>query len=67
MTEELGKIERPSVESFSEERKLYLVPLLYAGKDSPQEYLEKYELYWQQVDEQISNQELKIGIHLWNL
>lgn len=61
MTEELGKIERPSVESFSEERKLYLVPLLYAGKDAPQEYLEKYELYWQQVDEQISNQELKIG------
>jgi hypothetical protein len=61
MTEELGKIERPPVESFSEERKLYLVPLLYAGKDAPQEYLEKYELYWQQVEEQIANQESKIG------
>jgi hypothetical protein len=61
MTEELGRIERPPVESFSEERKLYLVPLLYAGKDAPQEYLEKYELYWQQVEEQIANQESKIG------
>lgn len=61
MTEELGKIERPSAESFSEERKLYLVPLLYAGQDAPQEYLEKYELYWHQVEEQIANQETKIG------
>ncbi len=61
MTEELGKIERPSAESFSEERKLYLVPLLYAGYDAPQEYLEKFELYWQQVEEQIANQETKIG------
>ena len=61
MTEELGKIERPSAESFSEERKLYLVPLLYARQDAPQEYLEKFELYWQQVEEQIANQETKIG------
>ena len=61
MTEELGKIERPSADSFSEERKLYLVPLLYAGQDAPQEYLEKYELYWQQVEEQIINQESQIG------
>ena len=61
MSEELGKIERPSAESFSKERKLYLVPLLYAGQDAPQEYLEKYELYWQQVEEQITNQESQIG------
>jgi hypothetical protein len=61
MTEELGKIEKPSAESFSEERKLYLVPLLYGGQDAPQEYLEKYEIYWQQVEEQIANQEFKIG------
>ena len=61
MTEELGKIEKPSAESFGEDRKLYLVPLLYAGQDAPQEYLEKYELYWQQVEEQIANQESKIG------
>ncbi|HEY40537.1 MAG TPA: hypothetical protein G4O18_01615 [Dehalococcoidia bacterium] len=61
MSEELVKIEKPPVESFSEERKLYLVPLLYAGRDAPQEYMEKYELYWHQLEEQIANQESKIG------
>jgi hypothetical protein len=61
MAEELGRIEKPSVERFRGERKLYLVPLLYAGKDAPKEYLEKYESYWKQVEEQIANQESKIG------
>ncbi len=61
MTEELGKIEKPSVASFGEQRKLYLVPLLYTGPDAPTEYLERFERYWREVDEQISNQESKIG------
>ncbi len=61
MTEELGKIEKPEVEHFKGQRKLYLVPLLYIGKDSPPDYVERFELYWQQVSEQIANQELKIG------
>ncbi|HEY90294.1 MAG TPA: hypothetical protein G4O07_00530 [Dehalococcoidia bacterium] len=61
MTEELGKIEKPDVERFKGERKLYVVPLLFTGKDSPQEYTERFELYWQQVSEQITNQEQKIG------
>ncbi|UCB42109.1 MAG: hypothetical protein JSV77_06470 [Dehalococcoidales bacterium] len=61
MAEELGRIEKPSAERFQGERKLYLVPLLYTGKDAPQEYLERFELYWQQVEEQIYNQESKIG------
>jgi len=61
MTEELGKIEKPEVEHFKGQRKLYLVPLLYIGKDSPPDYVERFELYWQQVSEQIANQELRIG------
>ncbi len=61
MTEELGKIEKPDAERFKGERKLYVVPLLFTGKDSPQEYTERFELYWQQVSEQITNQEQKIG------
>ncbi|MEE8353754.1 MAG: hypothetical protein V3S10_04785 [Dehalococcoidales bacterium] len=61
MTEELGKIEKPSAASFGKQRKLYLVPLLYAGPDAPAEYLERFESYWREVDEQISNQESKIG------
>lgn len=61
MSEELGKIEKPEVERFKGERKLYVVPLLFSGKDSPPEYTERFELYWQQVSEQITNQEQKIG------
>lgn len=61
MTEELGKIEKPSAASFGKQRKLYLVPMLYAGPDAPAEYLERFESYWREVDQQISNQESKIG------
>ena len=61
MAEELGKIEKPEAERFQGERKLYLVPLLFAAKESPPEYVERFELYWQQVSEQIVSQETKIG------
>ena len=61
MAVELGKIEKPGVEHFEGERKLYIVSLLFAGKDSPEEYLEKFTRYWQHVGEHIANQESKIG------
>lgn len=61
MGEELGRIEKPSVESFGEERKLFVVPLLYQGDDAPAEYLEKYEIYWQQVDDHITRLEESLG------
>jgi hypothetical protein len=61
MPEELGKIERPTAESFKGIRKLYVVPLIFAGTDAPKEFRDKCELYWMQVNEQISNQEQKVG------
>lgn len=61
MGEELGRIEKPPVESFGDERKLFVVPLLFQGDDAPAEYLEKYGLYWQQVDEHISRLEESLG------
>jgi hypothetical protein len=61
MAEELGKIERPPLETFSGKRKLYVVPLMFASAEAPQEFTEKCERYWQQVNEQISSQELKVG------
>jgi hypothetical protein len=61
MTQELGKIEKPEAENFKLKRKLFLVPLLYAGKDAPLEYLEKYKKFWEQVAQQIENLEIKIG------
>ncbi len=61
MTEELGKIEKPAAESFKEARKLYLVPLLFTGEDAPAEYIEKFNRYWEQIGQHISNQESKVG------
>jgi len=61
MAEELGRIEKPETEQFKDKRKLYLVPLLYSWENAPDEYVEKFELYWQQVREHIANLESKIG------
>jgi len=61
MAQELGKIEKPEAGGFRQKRKLFLVPLLYSGKDAPPEYVEKYEMYWEQVAQQVENLETKLG------
>jgi hypothetical protein len=61
MAEELGKIERPPVENFKKGRKLYLVPLIYRGEDAKEDYLEKFNRYWEQVGRQINELEAKLG------
>ncbi|MBN1689762.1 MAG: hypothetical protein JW901_01925 [Dehalococcoidia bacterium] len=61
MSQELGKVEKPEVYSFRESRKILQVPLVYAGKNSPAEYVELYEKYWQQVDEMVVKLEGKLG------
>ena len=61
MAEELGKIERPSLETFRGKRKVYIVSLMFAGTDAPEEFKEKCERYWQQINEQISHQESTVG------
>ncbi len=61
MTEQLGKIEKPLAEQFKEGKKLYLVPLMFSGEDTPPEYKERCHRYWQQVAEQLASLEEKIG------
>lgn len=61
MPEQLGKIERLEAERFKQGKKLYLVPLVYSGKEAPDEYKEKCNRYWQQVAEQLINLASKIG------
>ncbi len=61
MAEELGKIEKPEAVKFKGKRKLFLVPLLFSWEDAPAEYAEKFNLYWQQVNEHLANLEAKIG------
>ncbi len=61
MTEELGRIEKPEASQFKDKRKLYLVPLLFQWEDAPAEYIEKFNLYWQQVREHLANLESTVG------
>jgi len=61
MAEPIGKIEKPEAESFTDKRKLYIVPLMFSGKEAPPEYVEKFNLYWEQVSQHVANLESKIG------
>jgi len=61
MSQELGKIEKPPAEEFKKGRKLYFVPLIYCGKEPQAEYLEKFNKYWDQVEDQMSGLELTLG------
>jgi hypothetical protein len=61
MAEELGKIEKPPVTSFKKGRKLYFVPLIYSGQDLPEDYLIKFNKYWDQVEKQVAELAQKLG------
>ena len=61
MVEQLGKIEKPEADRFKRGKKLYLVPLIYSGEETFDEYKEKCSRYWQQVAEQLTNLTSKIG------
>ncbi len=61
MAEELGKIEKPAVEDFKAGRKLFFIPLIFPNQELPQEFQEKYNRYWEQVESQIANLEAKLG------
>jgi len=61
MSEKLGKIEKPSAEEFKEGRRLYFIPLVYSSQKPEPEYLERYNKYWNQVENQMAELELKLG------
>jgi phage-related minor tail protein len=61
MAEELGKIEKMPADNYRKGRKLYFIPLIYAGSDMPVEYIGKYERYWDQVEKQIADLVAKLG------
>jgi len=61
MAEQIGEIKKPPAERFKGRKKLYLVPLIFLSEQAPEEYKEKCNRYWQQVVEQLSNLEAKIG------
>ena len=61
MTEELGKIEKPAVDSYKKGRKLYFVTLIYGGQDQPADYMMIFQRYWEQVVKQVAELTQKLG------
>jgi len=61
MAKELGKIEKPEVQSVSGKRKLLVVPMTYYSESAPEEYSKLFNKYWEQSAEHIANLEAKIG------
>ena len=57
----LGKIEKPEAGRFTGKKKLCLVPLIFSGKEAPDEYTAKFNLYWEQAGQHIASLEAKIG------
>jgi hypothetical protein len=55
---ELGKIERPSAESFAGKRKLYCVPGVYPLEGSPEDYAGLVGRYWEEVFQQTEKLEV---------
>lgn len=53
MAQELGRIERPTAESFEGTRKLFLVPLVYSPPEPPEGYGELLDRYWNGVQSQL--------------
>ena len=62
MSQELGKIEKPSAEKYQSARKLFFVPLIFSPRDIQGEIFEKVFKYWDQVEVQLTNLELKLGV-----
>jgi len=61
MTQELGRVARPSAEQYRGKRKLLLVPLLYAPQTDNEEGLAIVARYWDQVRIQTGALEASLG------
>ncbi len=61
MSEALGRLERPAVESFQGRRKLLVVFLVFSHERAPTEYAALCDRYWLQVGEQVVKLAARIG------
>jgi hypothetical protein len=61
MAEKLGKIKKMPVENYKKGRKLFFIPCIYLGGGLPEDYLQKFNKYWQQVEKQIAELSSKLG------
>lgn len=61
MSSELGKLEKPEAEQYKGQRKIYLVPLVFAPRQPSPDYAELYDRYWSGVWEHLLKLEHGMG------
>ncbi|MBE0415108.1 MAG: hypothetical protein IBX36_01000 [Dehalococcoidia bacterium] len=61
MSEQLGEMGKPSAEEFRAGRKLFFVPLIFTPREPQADFLELVKRYWDQVQAQIANLEVKLA------
>ena len=61
MAEQLGRIERPSLEAYRGKRKLLLVPVLALPPEDAEDGIAIVGKYWEQVQTQVTSLELRVG------
>lgn len=61
MAQDIGRIEKPSVEHFGPGRKLYFVPLIFSARESESELAEMINRYWDQAETHLGNLEEKLS------
>ncbi len=61
MAHELGRMERPSTESFRGKRKLLLAPRVYAPPIDEEEGIAVLQRYWDQIESQVASLESRLG------
>ncbi len=61
MPSELGRLEKPSADQYREQRKIYLVPLLFAPTEPSPDFADLLERYWTGVREHLLKLETSIG------
>ena len=61
MAQDLGRIERPSIEQYRGKRKLLLLPLVYAPSNPAPEGLALLQRYWEQLEFQVASLEARLG------
>lgn len=61
MSQNLGRIERPSASHYEGKRKVLLIPLPYESPDMPEEGVELLDRFWAQVRSQIASLERQLG------
>ena len=62
MSEELGSINKPEAGDIMQNKKVYIVTLVQAQPGAPEGFEEKYNKYWEAIENHLSQIETKAGV-----